>query len=879
MDTAAANLNRGESLETAIEFLTALLDEQDLVLFRPIESWTEFGRKQSRVDHKNTFYRRATPSLLGHTIEHLLAASADNHTNLFFGVCPRLGPKGRFDLAWQIRTVRALWSDIDGATVEEALTRCEKAGLPEPSIVVNSGNGAHLYWLLAEPYLIDDTGPPPPVETEWIEQPDGRRKPIRYVSEGGEKIRLDGKQHLARLSPKAQHIQDVLSGIAASIGGDHTTDLSRLLRLPGTLNRKGQRIGAAPKPTRLLRCETDFRYSLAEFERLASESPSRERARQVASMPLPTVRKPSAAKCDELSERIATCSIAKVGDRSEADFALCCYAIRQGISAEEVWGRVESVGKFAESGRRYFDLTWENAAYDVRVTLHDKLEAKLEQKPAAHAQTPNDSNPSDDSDSSTIFVSPATTPVAHTMRRITDVLLETKRCYSRAEQLVVVKDDVATPVLSAAELAGLLNSRVEFYFEEEGSGSFRPLPQNYGNTWLNQPNERSRLPKIKLFTHNPVYTEDWRVVAPGYDEVSGIYYAGPAVQPRSGTKHLDALLEDFCFKRPADRTNYLGVLLTAILIPRFIGSKPAVMFNGNQPELGKSILAQIIAILRDGHPVETISYNPNDEEFEKRIGAAVRRSLTTLIIDNAKGRGRNPRIESACLERSITDPILSYRLLGQSREIRAENSHIFCVTANTPDVSRDLVTRSVVVNLYFEGDPERRQFTIADPEGYAELHRLELLGELIGMVERWKAGGCPKANAHSRFNKRDWGRIVGGILDHAGEPDFLANAEEASAELDETRREFGDLVTVMADRAQGFWTAGELGQLARGHGLLSADFGEASGKALATRMGLLAARYIGERFHVTDERIATFQRSVDRKGNIYLVRIEESAGR
>ena len=65
---------------------------------------------------------------------------------------------------------------------------------------------------------------------------------------------------------------------------------------------------------------------------------------------------------------------------------------------------------------------------------------------------------------------------------------------------------------------------------------------------------------------------------------------------------------------------------------------------------------------------------------------------------------------SACLERSITDSILSFRLLGYSQEIRAENSHIFCVTANTPDVSRDLVTRSVVVNLYHEGNPERRTF-------------------------------------------------------------------------------------------------------------------------------------------------------------------------
>ena len=181
--------------------------------------------------------------------------------------------------------------------------------------------------------------------------------------------------------------------------------------------------------------------------------------------------------------------------------------------------------------------------------------------------------------------------------------------------------------------------------------------------------------------------------------------------------------------------------------------------------------------------------------------------MTTIIIDNAKGRGRNPRIESACLERSITDPILSFRLLGYSQEIRAENSHIFCVTANTPDVSRDLVTRSAVVNLYYEGNPERRTFSIADPEGYAQQHRLELLGELIGMVERWKGDGMAMASVHSRFNKRGWGDIVGGILNACGEPDFLANAEEAATQLDETRREFTELVGVLVEHPQGTWMA------------------------------------------------------------------------
>jgi hypothetical protein len=875
-------------IETATQFLRALFDEQDLILFRPIETWTEEGRKRSRGDYRHTYYRKGVPALLQVTVLQLLKRAIEERVNLFFGVCPRAGQKGRFDLAWQVRTVRALWTDIDHVTVEEARERIAKAELPQPSIIVSSGNGVHLYWLLDAPFLVDDAGDPVPVETEWGQTPDGRKKPRKYIVENGDKVYLDQRRHVSRLSLKAQHLQDVLAGIAKLCGGDNTTDLSRLLRLPGTLNRKNERNGAEPVATVLVDCDPSRRYPLSAFEKHATPAPETQRAAQIAAMPLPQARKLSLSKGDKLAELIAASAVAPPGSRSETDFAVCCYAIRSGIAKDEVWNRVEQTGKFAEQGPRYFDHTWENAEYDVRAATFEKLQHRNESKrapqpsPATDAcegdvdVTPDEVGDGDNGpEQQTITVDPRTMPVADTLHRVTDRLLAAGNCFNRVEQLVVVNDETISAILSSPELAGLLNHFVEFFFVDEEEGEYRPLPPAYGNTWLNKRVERLRLPTIKLFSRNPVYTEDWRLVSSGYDAQSGIYYAGPSVEARDGTEYLDALLQDFCFKKPADRTNYLGILLTAILVPRFIGAKPAALFNGNQPELGKTILAQIIAILRDGHVTETANFNPNDEEFEKRLGAIVRRGVTTIIIDNAKCQGRTPRIESACLERCITDPILSFRLLGQSSEIRAENSHIFCITANTPNVGRDIVTRSVVVNLFYEGDPERRTFMIEDPEGYAQEHRLELLGELIGMVERWKASGMPRANVHSRFNKKGWGTIVGGILSACGEPDFLANAEAAATELDETRREFVELVAVLADHCQGTWTAAELVELCKRHGLLAADLGDGSARSLSTKMGTIAGRFVAESFELSDGRVAVFHRQADRKGNIYRVVLQD----
>ncbi|MHC2066135.1 hypothetical protein ACYFX5_01560 [Bremerella sp. T1] len=866
-----------ENVEIASGFLTTLFGEQDKILFRPIETWTEEGKKRSSVDFHNTCYRLADPSQLKETLLQLFHKSAANRLNLFFGVCPRLGGDGKYDLAWQIRTVRSFWCDIDHATVDEVRARLKESSLPEPSIVVHSGNGVHLYWLLEQPYLIDDVGEPPAVQLEWQE---GIKKPRKYIFQDQEKIYLEQRQKLPTLSPKAQHVQDILAGIANAVGGDHTTDLSRLLRIPGSLNRKDERSGRKPVPTALIECDAARKYSLTDFESFKRASAEENRAKKIASMPLPQPRRMSAGKADKLSELIAISELTEPGRRSEADFSVCCFAIQNGIHKDDVWRRVESVGKFAEEGERYFDRTWDKAEELVRAKTLEKLEFQ------AGFNRPTDGDGLNEEDVhlpgkppeetySTICVKTSYTPVAKTMSRITDLLLEVGGSYVRADQVVFVSGEEIIPILSSAELSGLLNQYVEFLFVEHKRYSYKPLPPNYGSTWLNHHGERSRLPAIDLFTRNPVYSHDWRLVAPGYDPKSKIFYAGPEVTSRRGTRHLDALLRDFCFKTPGDRTNYIGMLLTTVLTPHFIGSKPAVLFNGNQPGLGKTVLGQIISILRDGKAVETASYNANDEEFEKRLGSIVRRGATTIIVDNAKGKGRSPRIDSACLERSITDPILSFRLLGHSQDIRAENAHIFCLTANSPDVSRDLVTRSIVVNLFHEGNPERRTFSIDDPEGYAMEHRLEILGELIGMVEHWKASGKTLATTHSRFNKRGWGNVVGGILEANGEPDFLLNSEEAAVQLDDTHREFSDLVASLADHPQGMWAPKELVEHCDTNGFLSEELGDGSVRSKTTKLGMLAGRFVAERFELTDGRTATFIRSEDRKGNVYRVGIEE----
>jgi P4 family phage/plasmid primase-like protien len=353
-------------------FLGTIFQEDDLVLVRPIEVWTEAGEKRSRVLYRAVQYHRAgrlagDPSLW----QGLLALAGREKANLFFGVGPRFGGGQRFDLAWQVRVVRVLWADLDRCTPEESLARCDKAKLPRPSVIVRSGHGVHLYWLLAEPYLVDDAGDPPPAYKEFVDQGEGKKKKVRrYTVDPTTKER---NYNLPPLSAKAKHVQQIIKGMAAQIGGDHTQDLSRILRLPATLNRKDERNGKEPVPCVLVECDAERRYPLALFEPFADKAPGAAEEKKAAGMRLPR-RKLTPGRLNTLGDFINACSVAE--DQSGADWRLCRWAAGQGLDKEAVWEQVKDVSKFARRGREYFDRTWDRAEAKARLSIYRRAQRR-----------------------------------------------------------------------------------------------------------------------------------------------------------------------------------------------------------------------------------------------------------------------------------------------------------------------------------------------------------------------------------------------------------------------------------------------------------------------------------------------------------------------
>ena len=322
-----------------------------------------------------------------------------------------------------------------------------------------------------------------------------------------------------------------------------------------------------------------------------------------------------------------------------------------------------------------------------------------------------------------------------------------------------------------------------------------PPPARLVELLLNHQPTLNRLPKILVYATRPIFDEDFRFRPPGWHPDVGYLIHGPEVEPvlpeRSTAAasvlerlppRLRELLRDFCFKSDVDLINAVGVLLTGTLVSLFVRpGKALILIDGNRPGIGKTLLAKVTGVALDGADPEVTRYTPDDEELQKVICTNLRGKPTSIVlIDNAKTQaGRE--ISSPVIEAYSTAPQISLRILGQSMNYTRPNDLVWFLTMNRTKASADIVSRGLPIRFHFDGNPESREFHGRDALEFALRHRLEILGELAGLVINWNQQGRPRGEQSHRLVY--WASTIGGILDANGLPGFLANVNDAAIEF------------------------------------------------------------------------------------------------
>jgi hypothetical protein len=144
------------------------------------------------------------------------ALSLRDKSEVYFGLCPGREEKTKYEryTANEVSSLHCVWLDIDLYSPAHSKRRLpvdmndvskvfERIRF-NPDIVVDSGHGLHCYWLLKEPV------------------------PIHNVTDN---INVGDTMH-----DWMDHMKDVFAEFGWEV--DSTCDLSRVLRVPGTLNHK-----------------------------------------------------------------------------------------------------------------------------------------------------------------------------------------------------------------------------------------------------------------------------------------------------------------------------------------------------------------------------------------------------------------------------------------------------------------------------------------------------------------------------------------------------------------------------------------------------------------------------------------------------------------
>ena len=324
--------------------------------------------------------------------------------------------------------------------------------------------------------------------------------------------------------------------------------------------------------------------------------------------------------------------------------------------------------------------------------------------------------------------------------------------------------------------------------------------------------ENWNFPALEVVTESPLLRTDGTILsAAGYDPETRVYYAPspslrlPAIPAEpaaddvvSAVAIIDEVLEGFPFVDGASKANAYAMLLTPIVRRAIDGSVPIALVDAPQAGTGKSLLAEIVALIHTGSDaaMQPSPARGDESEWRKMLGAVLLNGNALVVFDNI-----DHRLQSASLALAVTASTWTDRILGQTKTITLPVRCTWIVTGNNIQLGGDLPRRCVWVRLDAgTAKPfQRVGFRHPDLKAWVREHRGELLGALLTIARAWFVAGKPDGAVEPLGGFESWAKIVGGILAHAGIPGFLQNLDSLYEESDPATLQWESLLLAILE--------------------------------------------------------------------------------
>ncbi|MBL8830292.1 MAG: hypothetical protein JNM18_25165 [Planctomycetaceae bacterium] len=236
-------------------------------------------------------------------------------------------------------------------------------------------------------------------------------------------------------------------------------------------------------------------------------------------------------------------------------------------------------------------------------------------------------------------------------------------------------------------------------------------------------------------------------------------------------ERLGELLDMFCPLTPADRELILAMFATAIWGGP-AGSRPCFVISAPSGRgAGKTSLSQAVSQLVGGH----FAVSPGEpfDQLMHRLLSPAAMSTRIGLIDNLKAA----KWSWGQLEGLITASRISGKRLWAGEGWR-ENTMLWIVTANSPQFSADIASRSVEIRL---AEPVRQSGWNERLSCFIESYRSEIIADLVRFLR------SPKQDTGklSRWASFD-GEVIARLADPAGVMRIIEDRRKVSdVEVDE----------------------------------------------------------------------------------------------
>jgi putative DNA primase/helicase len=239
------------------------------------------------------------------------------------------------------------------------------------------------------------------------------------------------------------------------------------------------------------------------------------------------------------------------------------------------------------------------------------------------------------------------------------------------------------------------------------------------------------------------------LVRPGYDSATRLVLMEPPLMPAipcnptreeaiSALTLLDGLLDEFPYADKPSRTVALSALITPVVRGAF-SVTPMHAACAPAAGTGKSYLFDIAAAISTGQPCPVMAAGRDEEETEKRLGAALLAGQSIINIDNVNGN-----LGGDALCQIIERPLVEIRRLGKSELVRIECRTTVFATGNNLHFIGDM-TRRVLTSMLdaYQERPELRQFK-HDPVAEILTERGRYVAAVLTLVRAYIVAGRPR---------------------------------------------------------------------------------------------------------------------------------------